>query len=90
MIESDNFAHWLSVHGKPGIMPSEVKTLKEVMYRATDADLISIMYHGRDELALKALKELKLRFEDEMNSLDQASRDRSMNHSGAFNADNWN
>jgi hypothetical protein len=90
MIESDNFAHWLSVHGKPSIMPSEIKALKEIMYRATDADLISIMYHGRDELALKSLKELKVRFEDEMNSLDQASRDRSMNHSGAYDADHWN
>jgi hypothetical protein len=90
MIESDNFVHWLSVHGKPSILPSEVKTLKEVMYRATDADLISILYHGRDELALKALKQLKERYEDEMYSLEQANRDRSMNHSGAYDADNWN
>ena len=90
MIESVNFAHWLTVHGKPGIMPSEVKTLKEIMYRATDADLISILYHGRDDLALKALKELKLRFEDEMNSLEEATRDRVMNHSGAYDADHWN
>ena len=90
MIESVNFAHWLTVHGKPVIMPSEVKTLKDIMYRATDADLISILYHGKDELALKALKELKLRFEDEMNSLEEATRDRVMNHSGAYDADNWN
>jgi hypothetical protein len=75
------------VHGKPGIMPSEVKTLKDIMYRATDADLISILYHGKDELAFKALKELKARFEDEMNSLEQATRDRSMNHSGAYDAE---
>jgi len=89
MIESDIFAHWLSVHGKPSILPSEVKQLKDIMYRATDADLISILYHGRDELALKALKELKLRYEDEMYSLDQASKDRSMNQ-GANYANHWN
>jgi len=90
MIESDIFAHWLSVHGKPSILPSEVKELKDIMYRATDADLISILYHGRDELALKALKELKLRYEDEMYSIDQASKYQSMNHSGAYDADSWN
>jgi hypothetical protein len=90
MIESDNFAYWLSVHTKPGILPSEVKTLKEIMYRATDADLISIMYHGKDELALQALKELRDRFQDEMNSLEEANRDRSMSYSGANNADSWN
>ena len=90
MIESDNFAHWLSVHGKPSIMPSEVKTLKEIMYRTTDADLISILYHGRDDLALKALKVLKMRFQDEMHSLEQANRDRSMHFSEAYDADSWN
>jgi len=89
MIESDNFAYWLSIHTKPGILPSEVKVLKEIMYRTTDADLISIMYHGKDELALKALKELKNRFQDEMHSLEEANRDRSMNQ-GANYANHWN
>ena len=51
MIESDNFTYWLSVHTKPGILPAEVKELKEIMYRTTDADLISILYHGKDDLA---------------------------------------
>jgi len=90
MIESDNFAYWLSIHTKPGILPSEVKALKEIMYRATDADLISIMYHGKDELALQALKELRTRFQDEMHSLEEANRNRSMSYSGANNADHWN
>jgi hypothetical protein len=89
MIESDNFTYWLSVHTKPGILPSEVKALDKIMFRTTDADLISIMYHGHDELALKALKLLKIRFQDEMHSLEQANRDRSMNR-GAYDADHWN
>ena len=90
MIESDNFTYWLSVHTKPGILPAEVKELKEIMYRTTDADLISILYHGRDDLALKALKVLKMRFQDEMHSLEQANRDRSMHFSEAYDADSWN
>jgi hypothetical protein len=90
MIESDNFAYWLSIHIKPSILPSEVKALKEIMYRSTDADLISIMYHGKDELALKALKELRIRFQDEMHSLEQANRDQTLYYSGANNADSWN
>lgn len=81
-MESYNFAHWLSVHGKPSMLPNEVKALTEIMFRATEADLISILYHGDDKLALKALKELKIRFEDEMYMLEQASRDRSMKYSG--------
>ena len=87
MIESDNFTYWLSVHTKPGILPSEIKKLKKIMYQTTDADLISIMYYGNDSLALEALKELKLRFQDELHNLEEANRDRSM---GAYNADHWN
>ena len=90
MIESDNFTYWLSVHTRPGIMPNEInKQTGKYLYKLPDADLISIMYHGRDDLALIALKELKLRFQDELHSIEEANRDRSMNQ-GNNHADNWN
>lgn len=82
-MESHNFAHWMSVHGKPSLLPSEVKALTKIMFRATEADLISILYHGEDKLALEALKELKNRFTDEMHLLEQMAWDRSMNAGGA-------
>lgn len=34
-------------------------------------DLIAVMYHGRDDQALLALKKLRQHFEDEMNHLEQ-------------------
>jgi len=90
MISAD-FAYWLSIHGKPGILPNQVMSVANVMNRASEADLISVMFHGNDELAIKALTELKHRFEDELNSLEELNqyqtRDREMEMQ---NASDWN
>lgn len=68
---SDDFAYWLSVQGKPGILPNQIKTVKDILKNVPEADLISVMYYSNDDLAFKALKELKSRFEDELNALEE-------------------
>ena len=68
---SDDFAYWLSVQGKPGILPNQVKSVKDILNNTPEADLISVMYYGADDLACKALKELKRRFENELNALEE-------------------
>ena len=90
MIESDNFAYWLSIHGKPSFSFNQAITFTEIAPQTTDANLISVLFYAGDEMALKALKELKARFQDELHSLEEANRDRSMSYSGANNADHWN
>jgi len=88
---SDDFAYWLGIHGKPAILPSQSNSLANIMERASEADLISVMYYGADDLILKAFKELKHRFEDELSALEELiqhqARDREMEMN---NANDWN
>jgi hypothetical protein len=57
MISSD-FAYWLSVQGNPTEGSNWVSTSR-VLDKASEGDIISVMYHGTDKYALQALKELK-------------------------------
>jgi hypothetical protein len=87
---SDDFAYWLGIHGKADILPSQSIAISNVMERANEADLISVLYYGTDDLALKALKELKLRFEDELNALEFLSQNQSRNNEQEMqNARDW-
>jgi hypothetical protein len=73
-MKSDDFAYWLSIHGKPSILPSQSIAVANIMNRTSEADLISVMFYGNDDLALRALKELKSRYEDELNALEEMSQ----------------
>jgi len=88
---SDDFAYWLGIHGKPDILPNQSISIENIMDRVSEADLISVLFHGKDDLALKALKELKSRFESELNALDEIvhhqARDNEMEME---NANDWN
>jgi len=88
---SDDFAYWLGIHGKPAILPSQCKAVENVMSRTPEADLISVMYYGSDDLAIKALKELKYRFVDELNALEEMNQHQARNNEMEMNnASDWN
>jgi hypothetical protein len=74
-MESNNFAHWLTVHKQDK---------KGTLNNPSEVELIDFLYYGDDQLALRALKELKTRFRDELHSLEENNRNRS------HDADNWN
>jgi hypothetical protein len=73
MISSD-FAYWLSVQGNPTDGSNWVSTSR-VLDKASEGDIISVMYHGTDKYALQALKELKHRFEGELHALQEFRRE---------------
>ena len=66
-----HFANWVKNGTRPSILPSQVNGAKKIMDRLSNGDLICVMYHGSDELSLKALKMLKSRFEDELHALEE-------------------
>lgn len=68
MISSD-FAYWLSVQGNPITPQSNLDSISKVLDKVSEGDLISVLYHGTDDLSLKALKQLKLRFESELSAM---------------------
>ena len=88
---SDDFAYWLGIHGKPDILPNQSISIENIMDRVSEADLISVLYYGKDDLSLKALKELKNRFENELNGLEEMVQHQSMgrDHEGEYASD-WN
>ena len=63
--ESAHFANWLKRQPNAKIRARDANfvTLND---KLSMADLISIMYHGEDARALKALKMLRQHFEREM------------------------
>jgi len=88
-MNSYHFAFWLAKQPKPGILWNQSKALTHIMDRATEADLISVLYNGTDDLAIKALRELQVRFLDEMRALDEAEyQERDCGHwEGAYASD---
>jgi hypothetical protein len=90
MISTD-FAYWLSIHGEPSILPNQSKSVEHVLERLSEADLISVLYNGSDELALKALKILKFKFNDELEGLEEMVQHQSMGreNEGEYASD-WN
>ena len=73
-MSSDNFAYWLSIHGKANFTGKSIED-------ASEAELVNVLYHGDDVVALKALKELKNRFHDEMNAMEEVNfQPREKNH----------
>ena len=88
---SDDFAYWLGIHGKPDILPNQSISIENIMDRVSEADLISVLYYGNDDLSLKALKELKSRFEGELNALDEMVQHQARdNEMEMENANDWN
>jgi hypothetical protein len=88
---SNNFAYWLSVQGEPAMLPSQTKSVTNILRNLQEADLISVMYYGSDELACNALKELKKRFENEMNELDELNNDQGRRYEQESEyAGDWN
>jgi hypothetical protein len=88
---SDDFAYWLGIHGKPDILPNQSISIENIMDRVSEADLISVLYYGNDDLSLKALKELKSRFESELNALDEMVQHQARdNEMEMENANDWN
>jgi len=88
---SDDFAYWLGIHGKPDILPNQSISIENIMDRVSEADLISVLYYGKDDLSLKALKELKNRFESELNALDEMVQHQARdNEMEMENANDWN
>ena len=59
-----HFAHCVKTGTRPSILPSQVKKLEDVPNGLSTGDLICVMYHGRDDVALKALQILRGKFED--------------------------
>ena len=82
-MNSYHFAFWLAKQPPPGILPNQSRGLTHIMDRATSADLISVLYND-EFLAVKALRELKVRFLEEMNALEEKVRQED-----AY-ADPWN
>lgn len=76
--ESSFFAHWLGRQGDATILPNQVNVVGNIFDRMDNGDLISVLFQGNDDCALKALKVLRHRFEDEMYWLDQMSAAQSM------------
>ena len=66
---SSYFAYWLSVQGNPITPQSNLDSISKVLDKVSEGDLISVLYHGTDDLSLKALKQLKLRFESELSAM---------------------
>jgi hypothetical protein len=90
MISAD-FAYWLSIHGEPSILPNQSKSVEHVMERLSESDLISVLYNGSDELALKALKILKFKFNDELEGLEEMIQHQSMGRENRDEyANDWN
>ena len=75
---SNDFAYWLSIHGQPSILPNQSIAVANIMDRTPEADLISVLFYGSDDLAIKALKELKKRFDDELNALEEMSQHQAL------------
>jgi len=75
---SNDFAYWLSIHGQPSILPNQSIAVTNIMDRTPEADLISVLFYGSDDLAIKALKELKKRFDDELNALEEMSQHQAL------------
>jgi hypothetical protein len=72
------FVYWLSKQKYPSIIETQCNSMKNIINRAPNGDLIGILYYGRDELALQALNELKFRFANEMCALEEMSQDQEI------------
>jgi len=74
MISSD-FAYWLSVQGIQITPQRNLDSISHVLDKASEGDLIGVLYHGTNTLSLQALKELKRRFEGELHALQEFRRE---------------
>ena len=61
---SNNFAYWLSIHGKANFTSKSIED-------ASEAELVNVLYHGDDVVALRALKELRNRFHEELHAIEE-------------------
>ena len=76
--DSSYFAQWLSHQGEPTILPNQYVPAASVMDRLGNGDLISVLFNAPSEIAVKALSQLKHRFEDEMyclQAMNQGDKD---------------
>jgi hypothetical protein len=71
---SELFANWLSQQNRPEILPNQTYSVVDTIDRLPSADVISILYHADSAVAMMALEELKTRFHNELNALDEMAR----------------
>lgn len=72
MNEANLFSCWLYQDRPSGLSRKEIQSMFfGDMEHLPVCDLIAVLYHGRDDQALVALKQLRRHFEDEMNHLEQ-------------------
>lgn len=71
---SELFVNWLNSYKNPEILPSQVYAVIKIIDRISTSDLIAILYYGSDDIAIMALSELKYRFYNELNALEEMSR----------------
>lgn len=72
--DSEHFSHWIGKQPNSTILPSQVDSTTHVLEYLGNGDLISVMLHAEGELSLRALDELKKRWEDEKLALDEMNR----------------
>lgn len=72
--DSAFFAHWLGRQPEASILPNQVGVTTHILERLDNGDLISVLYHAKGDLAVRALDELKKRYEGERYALDEMNR----------------
>lgn len=82
---SELFVNWLNKQTYPELLPTQIYTVVNVIDRLSTADVVAILYYGSDSMALMALKELKDRFHNELNALEEMSRQQEEQE----NANHW-
>lgn len=69
-MRTNDFVNWLS-NRPAGILPNQWKACQNIMDRVSIGDLLMIILEGDDQTTLKAVKELKTRFEGYEYEVDQ-------------------
>ena len=72
MYDSEYFVEWLAMQSPSGILPTQVAAVANIMDRLPTEDLITVMYHGNDEQAFKALNLLRTQFKASMEETHSA------------------
>jgi len=71
-----NLVQWLNVQPKGYILPSQVGAAVNILDRLRTPDLIVVLNHGTDGLAMKAFLLLRDRYEEEQRWLDEMNATR--------------
>lgn len=71
-----NFVQWLNVQPQGDIRPSQVATAVSFLDLLRTPDLIVVLNHGTDGLAMKAFLLLRDRYEEEQRWIDEMNATR--------------